>query len=327
MLLQFFLFALGLGVLYLGADWLVRGASALALDLGIRPLMVGLTVVALGTSMPELLLNVFAVVQGVDALAIGNIIGSNIANIGLILGVTALVLPLTVAPEALKKEYPMMLGVTLLFWFLSWQGAGLSRIDGAILVTCLVAFMVYILKTARTRPPGSVEIPVADDFDAPEASPLARFASTKLGRVTYVIIGMGMLALGAELMVSSAVDIGDRLGIHPGVIGLTAVAIGTSLPELAASLVCALRGEADMSVGNVLGSNMLNIIFVVGLVAMIQPMAVEQEALDIHFPVMVGFTLLLFPLAWTRFRINRPEGAVLLTAFLSYFAYLLYPYL
>jgi cation:H+ antiporter len=327
MILQLVLFALGLGVLYVGADWLVKGASSLALDLGIRPLVVGLTVVALGTSMPELLLNVIAVWEDQDALAIGNIIGSNIANIALILGVTALVLPLTVAPDALKKEYPMMLGVTLLFWFLASQGAGISRLDGAILISCLLAFMGYILLTARKRPPGSVEIPTVAD-DAPvDGSFLAKMATTAWGRTLYVIVGMALLALGADLMVGSAVTIGDLLGIHPGVVGLTAVAIGTSLPELAASLVCALRGEADMSVGNVLGSNMLNIMFVVGLVSMIKPMAVDQAALDLHFPVMVGFTILLFPLAWTRFRINRPEGGLLLAGFLTYFAFLLYPYI
>ncbi|MFT4605838.1 MAG: cation:H+ antiporter [Rhodothermales bacterium] len=326
MIFQLALFALGLGVLYVGADWLVKGASSLALDLGIRPLVVGLTVVALGTSMPELLINVVAVWEDQDAMAIGNIIGSNIANIALILGVTALVLPLTVQPDALKKEYPMMLGVTLLFWFLASQGDGISRLDGAILISCLLAFMVYILKTARRRPPGSVEIPTAVEESPVDGSFLAKMATTTWGRSLYVIVGMVLLAGGANLMVGSAVTIGEILEINPAVVGLTAVAIGTSLPELAASLVCALRGEADMSVGNVLGSNMLNIMFVVGLVAMIKPMAVDQEALDMHFPVMVGFTILLFPVAWTKFRINRPEGGLLLAGFFTYFVFLLYPY-
>jgi cation:H+ antiporter len=324
MLVQVLIFALGLGVLYFGAEWLVRGASALALRLGIRPLVVGLTVVALGTSMPELLLNVIAVWSDQDALAIGNIIGSNIANIALILGITALVLPLTVEPEALKKEYPMMLGVTLLFWALALDGV-INRTDGFILLSALVAFMVYVVRDARSRPKGLVDIP--DEEHGPDATRWARFITTQAGRITLVLFGVVLLAVGANLMVGSAVAIADYLGIHPGIIGLTVVAVGTSLPELAASLVCALRGEADMSVGNVLGSNMLNIMFVVGLVAVLNPMVIEPAALKLHFPIMVAFTVLLFPLAYTRKQITRMEGGFLVAGFTTYFVYLLVPYI
>ncbi|MBO6576277.1 MAG: calcium/sodium antiporter [Rhodothermales bacterium] len=326
MLYLILLFILGLGALYLGADWLVRGASAIALRLGIRPMVIGLTIVAVGTSMPELLLNVVAVLDGQDALAIGNIVGSNIANIALILGITALLLPLTVEPEALKKEYPMMLGITLLFWFLASNGR-IGRIDGIILVACLFAFMAYILIANRRSSAPPVDLPLEEEKEGAVGDTLiARLRSSTWGRVAYVVFGMVMLAIGADLLVDSAVGMADILGIHPGVIGLTALAVGTSLPELAASLVSALRGESDLSVGNVLGSNMLNIMFVVGLVALIQPMTIDPDALRLHFPIMVGFTLLLFPLAWTHQRINRYEGGLLLSGFVAYFAYLLVPY-
>jgi cation:H+ antiporter len=325
MLPQILLFLLGLGVLYVGADWLVKGASSIALQFGLRPMVIGLTVVALGTSMPELLINVFAVVSDQDALAIGNIVGSNIANIALILGISAMLLPLAVSPGALRKEYPLMLGVTLLFWILASDG-DITRRDGIALVACLVAFMAYVVHEARSSY-------LARDSTEAHASPegplsvLRRLATSNWGRAAYVVGGIAVLALGADLMVKSAVSIAHTLDIHPGIIGLTIVAVGTSLPELAASIVCALRGEAEMSVGNVLGSNMLNIMFVVGLVALIQPLHVEPVALRVHFPIMVGFTLLLFPLAWTRSQISRSEGGFLLAGFATYFVYLIVPYL
>ncbi len=315
MWLQALLFVLGLAILYYGAEWLVKGASALALRFGIRPLVVGLTVVALGTSMPEFVVNFFAALTGEDSLALGNIIGSNIANIGLILGVSALVMPLGVARSTLKREYPILLGVMTLFYLISLDGR-ISRLDGGLLVFCLVAFLLYIIHDARrTASQTAAEEALHDVIEEPTALPRKH--------LLMLFFGIIFLALGAQLMVRAAVAVAEVFGIQPIVIGLTIVAIGTSLPELAASVVGAFRGEDDLALGNVIGSNLLNVLFVIGLVALIRPINVEQDALTIHFPVMLAFSLLILPLARSGFKITRPEGALFVTAFVSYTTYLL----
>lgn len=313
MLIDLLIFVVGLVILYLGAEWLVRGAASLALEYGIRPLVVGLTVVALGTSMPEFVLNFFAVLSNEDSLALGNIVGSNICNIALILGTSAVVLPLTVAPRTLKREYLIMLLVTGVFYLVALDGT-ISQADGLLLVGGLIAFLGYLLLDSRRRS----QPPIAPSEDIPQA-PAWKKALLLVG-------GMAFLAGGAHLMVTSAQSIAEQMGVDPVVVGLTVLAVGTSLPELAASLVSAIKQEADLSIGNVLGSNMLNVLFVVGLVSLIKPLAVEPAAIQIHFPVMIGFSLLLLPLAWTGYRITRLEGGVLLTGFVGYLVYLVLPY-
>ncbi|ARA94750.1 MAG: sodium:calcium antiporter [Bacteroidetes bacterium] len=313
MLLDLLIFVAGLVILYLGAEWLVRGAASLALEYGIRPLVVGLTVVALGTSMPEFVLNFFAVLSNEDSLALGNIVGSNICNIALILGTSAVVLPLTVAPGTLKREYAIMLLVTGVFYLVALDGV-ISQLDGLLLVAGLVAFVGYLIVDSRRR----TEPPIPPAEDLPQA-PGWKKALMLLGGVTF-------LAVGAHLMVTAAQSIAHQMGIDPVVVGLTVLAVGTSLPELAASVVSAIKKEADLSVGNVLGSNMLNVLFVVGLLALFKPMTVEPAAIQIHFPVMIAFSVLLFPLAWTGYRISRLEGGMLLTGFVGYIAYLVMPY-
>ena len=318
MITDFLIFTVGLVVLYFGADWLIRGAASLALRFGIRPLVVGLTVIALGTSMPEFLVNFFAALSQQEALALGNIIGSNVCNIALILGLSSLVYPMSVSKGTLRKEYPIMMGVMLLFYLLALDGV-ISRIDGAVLVAGLFAFLLFVVFDARRS---GVSPAVEQINEAGQEAILLR----PWKKAAYLIGGILMLSLGARLMVDGATSIASNMGISPTVVGLTVVAIGTSLPELAASLVCAIKKEADMSVGNVLGSNLLNVLFVVGLVALIQPLHVDQESLDVHFPVMLSFGVLLLPLAWTQYRITRLEGGVLLTGFVGYLAYLVSPY-
>lgn len=320
MILDVLLFLLGLVILYYGAEWLIRGASSLALQHGIRPVVVGLTVVALGTSMPEFLVNFFAALSGEHHLALGNIIGSNICNIALILGTSALVLPLAVTPQILRKEYPLMLGAMIVFYLIALDGV-ISQLDGALLVFLLVGLGVYLLYDARRSSTAAILDEVEDDLQAGDAD-----AST-LQKVGFVVGGTAGLALGAHLMVNSAVDIANAYNVDHVVIGLTIVAIGTSLPELAASMVGAVKSEADMSVGNVLGSNLLNVLFVVGLVSMMSPLEVDPSSLSIHFPVMLGFCALFLPIAWTQYRISRAEGGVLLAGFVSYMTYLVLPYL
>ena len=315
-LLNLGIFAVGLVALYLGAKWLVTGATSLALGLGIRPLLVGITIVALATSMPEFVVNLMAAVTGEDGLALGNIIGSNISNIGLILGVSAVVIPLSVAPSVLRKEFPIMMLVMILFYLLSYDGL-ISKIDGAILTTGLVAFISFLIIDNRRRAPEEAPPPIEETDDGTEVK-------TTRSRVLYLLAGMIGLSLGARVMVYAAVNIAESLSISDVVIGLTVVAIGTSLPELAASLACALNKQADMSVGNVLGSNLLNVLFVVGLVSLIRPLQVDAETISLHFPVMIAFSALLLPLAWFGHKLNRFSGTFLLIAFVGYMGYLIY---
>lgn len=315
MLLNSVVFVIGLVVLYLGAEWLIKGAAGVALRYGIRPLVVGLTVVALGTSMPEFVVNMIAAFSDEDALALGNIVGSNISNIALILGSSALVVPLTVRPDTLRKEYPIMMAVMVLFYFVALDGV-ISQLDGILLVSGLVAFLVFLVLDARryTRAsnPGGDHAPRARE---------------KVGRkFLFVVIGIGFLALGAHMMVDSAIYFAEVLGIDSMIVGLTVVAIGTSLPELAASVVGALRKEMDMSIGNVLGSNLLNVLFVVGMIAIIRPLRVDAGSLVLHFPVMLAFCFFLLPLMWTSHRITRIEGGFLVGGFVSYMAYIVFPY-
>lgn len=319
MLLQLLIFAVGLGLLYLGAEWLIRGAASLALKYGIRRLVVGITVVALGTSMPEFVVNVFAALSRQDGLALGNIVGSNICNIALILGASALILPLAVSPDTLRKEYAIMMAVMLVFYVMALDGT-ISQLDGLLLLSGLAAFLVFLVIDCK-RNVQKIDPEELPDFERQDlAAPTAR-------KVILLLGGMVFLAVGARLMVYSAVNIAEWLGVSSFVIGLTVVAIGTSLPELAASLVSALKKDPDMSMGNVLGSNLLNVLFVIGLVSMIHPLSVETESLTIHFPVMLGFCVILLPLAWTSYRITRLEGGMLLTGFVGYMVYLVLPYM
>jgi cation:H+ antiporter len=320
MLLYALLFIVGLIVLYFGAEGLVQGASSLALQYGIKPVVVGLTVVALGTSMPEFLVNVFAVIADESPLALGNIIGSNISNIALILGCSALVLPLTVTPEILRREYPIMLGVMVLFYLAALDGQ-IGAVDGALMVVLLVGLGGFLFYETHQTSTAAIIDQIGDDLDAADPD------MSGLKKTVYLTGGMMGLALGARLMVNSAVEIAHMLDIATGIIGLTAVALGTSLPELAASMVSAGKGDTDMSVGNVMGSNLLNVLFVVGTIAIFEPLDVERRSLTTDFPVMIGFCALLLPLVWTNYRLSRAGGIVLLIAFVGYMTYLMLPYL
>ncbi|PSQ95911.1 MAG: sodium:proton exchanger [Bacteroidetes bacterium SW_9_63_38] len=319
MLLYAFLFVVGLVILYFGAEGLVQGASSVALQYGIPPVVVGLTVVALGTSMPEFLVNVFALLTDESPLALGNIIGSNISNVALILGSCALVLPLTVTPAILRREYPVMLGVMVLFYVCALDGV-IGTIDGIVMITLLLGLGGILFYDTQQSESAAILEQMEGDLEAdPQMSALAE--------VGYVLGGMIGLALGAHLMVDSAVAMAHRLGIATGIIGLTAVALGTSLPELAASMVSVAKSDVDMSVGNVMGSNVLNVLFVVGFLSIFHSLEVETRSLQFDFPVMLGFCGLLLPLAWTNSRISRLGGSILLVAFLGYLGYLMLPYL
>lgn len=316
MLLQVLIFLVGLGILYLGAEWLIKGASSMALQYGLRPLVVGLTVVALGTSLPEFFVNFFAAITEEHDVALGNIIGSNICNVALIVGACALVFPISVQPAMLRKEYPLMMGAMIAFYVVSLDGV-IGQLDGVLLVLGLLGVMAFLFIDAQRHD----RAPVVEDVPEDAETLTAPWAKT-----LHIVGGMIFLAVGAHLMVRSAVNIADFMGVAHVIIGLTIVAIGTSLPELAASMVSAFKHESELSLGNVLGSNLLNVLFVVGLISVVSPLNVEPTSLTLHFPVMLIFCALLLPLAWTRYTITRFEGAFLLIGVTGYFAYLVAPY-
>ncbi|ASJ98191.1 calcium/sodium antiporter [Shewanella marisflavi] len=295
----------GLLILILGAESLVRGASALALRLGVTPLVIGLTIVAFGTSTPELAVSLKSAIAGNADIALGNVVGSNIANIGLILGLTALVRPVGVQSQMVKRDIPLMLFSTLLFCGLLSDG-GLSRLDGALLASMLVAFLAMSYLFDRQQATKVEET----------SRPLPPLLSMLL-----VALGIGMLVGGGALFVDGAVALATQLGMSELLIGLTIVAIGTSMPELITSVVAARRGESDIAIGNLVGSNLFNLLGILGITALIQPINASVPAMDLL--VMVTLALLLLPLAWSGLRIGRREGALLLLCYLIYLSYLI----
>ena len=301
-------FFVGLVVLYYGADFLVDGSSRLALSFGVRPLIIGMTIVSFATSMPELMVSLLAVGKGSSAIAVGNIVGSNIANIGLILGVSALVLPLKVPRGLLRRELPFMVGITVVLYVMCLDGQ-LGLTDAAILLILLVFFILYCIRYARNT---------GADPDTPE-----HVVATEQGHrgrdVLYIVGGIIGLGLGANWMVSSAVTIARSIGLSELFIGMTIVALGTSLPELAASLMSAAKGQMDISIGNVIGSNIFNILFVLGLCPLFQPIAVDPSILRFELPIVLLFSFALIPLCWHRFEVSRLKGALL---FMSYVAFI-----
>jgi len=301
----------GLALLYVGAEGLVRGSASLAARLGLTPLVIGLTVVAFGTSMPEMAVSIDAAVSGRSAIAMGNVVGSNIGNIGLILAVAALIAPLSVQAKVLRVDTPLVMAISLLLLVLVGDG-WLSRAEGMVLFAGVLAFVAFSLWSAR-RENASVRAEFAEGI--PSTTQAAWID------VLMVLIGLGVLVMGAQLLVGGAVTVAGAAGLSDAVIGLTIVAIGTSLPELAASAVAAAKGEGDIAIGNVLGSNLFNILGILGVTALIQPLNTAGiRMLDLW--VMIGFAVLLAPLMRSGWRLQRWEGAVLLTLYAGYLGYL-----
>ena len=313
------LFLVGLLLLYFGAEAMVAGSSALALAFGVKPLVVGLTVVAFGTSSPELLVCLTAAIEhtaATDAISIGNIIGSNIANIALILGCASLVRPIQVTEQAVKREYPMMLGASILLVLVIIFDAPdqvLSRLDGALLTSGMVGYLLYSYYTAIFD---SGEEP--DEQSPEELEEADPDASPTWVQIVKITLGIAGLALGAFWMVESAVVIAHALGVPELVIGISIVALGTSLPELATSLIAAFRDESDISVGNVIGSNLFNILLVLGLVSLIAPITVKERVLDFDLWMMLGVSIGIWPILQSGKRISRLEGIGMLVVYTGY---------
>ncbi len=302
----------GLGLLYLGAQILVKGGAALALRLGLNALVVGLTVIAYGTSSPEMVVSVSASLQDNGAIAIGNVVGSNICNIALILGVCALVSPLSASAQIIRREIPIMIGVSVLLAAMLWDEQ-LSRLEGGVLFAGIVVYTVLTVREARAETKGKAEQEYGEDFPA---------GSMGLGKsVLLVVAGLGVLVVASQLFVGGAVVLAKSWGVTEAVIGLTVVAVGTSLPEFATSLVAAVRGHGDVAIGNVVGSNIFNVLGILGIAALINP--IDTSGLSrVDLATMVVAALAMLPAARSGGVISRLEGAVLLFAYLGYTAWL-----
>jgi cation:H+ antiporter len=301
----------GLLLLYLGAESLVRGGASLALKLGIAPLVVGLTVVAFGTSAPEMVVSVSAGVSGKSEIALGNVVGSNICNIGLILGLSAMLRPMKVQQQLVRFDVPIMIGTSLALIALLIDGH-LSRIDGVLLAAALGVYLWVLIAGAR-REQDVVSEAITETIEI-STLPLPR-------AILSVIGGLALLILGGKLFVDGAVALAETMGISERVIGLTVVAVGTSLPELATSMVAAWKKESDLSIGNVVGSNIFNVLAILGITAAVRP--VSGAGFDqLDFGVMLAFAILLLPLARTGFSLTRLEGALMLAGYVGYTSYL-----
>ena len=304
----------GLALLVAGGEALVRGASGVALIARVTPAIIGLTIVAAGTSMPELVVSTQAAIEGSPGLAIGNVVGSNIFNIGAILGLTALVSPLRISGNTVRLEWPVMMLAGILLHLLA-RDAWVDRLEGGFLLTAMVTFMAYAVWIGRRA------------SDPTEQAQFAQLATASFGRsgraallfnLVSVILGIGLLAGGSTALVRGAVGVASGLGVSDTVVGLTIVAAGTSTPELITSLMAARRGQDDIAVGNVVGSNIFNVLGILGATALVHPVPVPPEILARDNWWMMGASLLLFPLMKSGMRINRFEGAVLLLGFMIY---------
>ncbi|HPE45763.1 MAG TPA: calcium/sodium antiporter [Deltaproteobacteria bacterium] len=312
------LLAAGLAMLLGGGNLLVRGASGIARSLNVSPLVIGLTVVAFGTSAPELVVNIAALIRGNDGLAFGNVIGSNISNTGLILGLTALVSPLRVTGMVIVREIPMMIRVALVAVITGIDGVftaaadSFSRPDGLILLLLLVVFIFYNVKDAlRRRSEEEYLVQVEEHI------PSRPKESMSIGGI-MVLAGLGLLAAGGKLAVTGAVGLASALGVSDALIGLTVIAVGTSLPELATSMIAALKNEPELAVGNVVGSNIINLSLILGLVCTVSPVDVPAGG-RLDLVAMLLFSLILLPVSLTsRRKITRIEGAALLSGYCAY---------
>lgn len=312
MLVSLFLIAVGIGLLFGGGEVLVTSAKAMALRFGISPLVIGLTIVAFATSCPELAATITASLRGANDMALGNAIGSNIANIGLILGLSAMIFPLATGTRFLRREVAFMTLATVLMYPILLTGS-IERWHAMLFLAALAFYLFTLLRSPQSD---LDEAPVAADDDTPQLST----ALAGLG----IALGVGLLVGGAQALVHGASDIARSFGVSDRVVGLTVLAIGTSLPELATSIVAARQREADIILGNIIGSNIFNLLFILGVTALVQPLAVAPGVLGLDFWVLLGMTLALFVLLGTARTLTRLEGALLFLAWTAYIGYLFF---
>lgn len=314
------LVALGLIALFFGGTWLVTASARLASSFGISATVIALTIVAFGTSVPELLVSINAAQQGISGIALGNVVGSNIANIGLILGLAAIITPIAVEWRMLRREIPLLVLISLVVLVMALDGE-LTATDGVLLMLGFVAFTLYAYMLAwRERREMKTEI---EEFSELEGILPAERVRRPL-ELVRLLAGIVLLALGAGWTVDGASSIARQLGISELVIGLTVVAFGTSLPELASSIIAAFRKESDIIMGNIIGSNIANLLVILGATATVRTMPIDPNVMQVQFPIMIGFSLLLLLFLVDRV-IKRHEGILLVIGYLAFVVFVLAP--
>lgn len=311
--------AAGLAILVFGADWLVKGASRLAIEFGISPLVVGLTVVAFGTSAPELAVSVTSAYSGASDIAVANVVGSNICNVLLILGLSALIAPLVVHQQLVRMDVPIMIGMSVLLLVLVADGS-INLWDSSLLAALIVAYTVFLITEARREK--SPEI-VAEYAEGAQEAAGGEKGNLPVN-IGLVVVGLVALVFGADLLVGGAIALAKTLGVSEAVIGLTVVAVGTSLPELATSVVAAMKGERDIAIGNVVGSNIFNIGSVLGFsgLASLGTLTVAPAMVAVDIPLMIGIALVCLPFFRSGYTVTRANGAVFLASYVMYVVFL-----
>lgn len=303
---------LGLVALFVGAEGLIRGSSSLALKIGITPLVVGLTVVAFGTSTPELVVSLKAALIGNSSISLGNVVGSNIANIALIIGIAALIRPLDVHTNVIRREIPIMIGLSVLLILFLIDGE-LGFVEGLIFIIGIIIYTVVNVVMARKEKNAKVQ----EEFQEGLKTKLSVLVS-----IIFIIGGLALMIVGANLFVTSSISIAKCIGVSDAIIGLTIVAIGTSLPELITAIVASYKNESDIAIGNVVGSNIFNILGILGITALVIPLNSEGITY-IDYGLMLFTAIILLPLSKTGFKISRLEGVILVVGYIIYIYYLL----
>ena len=304
----------GLAVLVLGGETLVRGAVAFANRLGVPPLVVGLTIVSFGTSAPELVISLEAVLTDHPDIALGNIIGSNIANILLVLGVTALIYPIAVDAKLVKRDTPLMMGATVLFMFFC-SNKLLGRAEAAIFLVIIVIYMIHIFRSVRRGDEKELQAELESETNIQLSFPRS---------LIYIVLGATCLVVGSDILVEGAVVVARMIGVPEAVIGLTILAVGSSAPEMVTAVVAAYRRHADIALGNIVGSNLFNITVIGGTAAMVRPIPVAQQFVETDIWIMLAVTMGLISFMLTGRRISRPEGGILFAGYVAYNIWLYY---
>src|SRR5690554_5172415 len=310
--MEYILIVVGLGILIFGGDFLVKGASGLAMRFKMPPMLIGMTVVAMGTSAPELVVTVQAALAGKPDIAIGNVVGSNIANVALILGITIIIFPITIKKDSLKFDWVVMMLASLLFFIFALDG-GISRLEGLIFLFGLITFIIYSFYRVRTKQKKGIAIP----FEA-QSKPRRLIVY-----LFFVVVGILGLVFGARWFLEGAEAIARNIGVSDRVIAVSLVAFGTSVPELATSVIAAFKKEQDISLGNIIGSNLFNILAILGITSLISPISVAPEIMkdDIYWMLATSFVIL--PLGIYKLRLGRWQGVLLLTSYIVFMYFVL----
>ena len=328
MTFQYFLLIAGFAMLYFGAEWLVKGSASLARSLGITPVVIGLTVVAFGTSAPEFVVSVIASIQNKSMIAVGNVVGSNICNIALVLGAASFLMPITADRSVVKRDIPLMLIISVFLLILSFDSE-ISRIEGGILFCAIIIYTVYnyyLSTNASQLAHKRDNIIIVQETEA-ELEDIG-FIDSRAKQIAFIVVGIACVVFGAQTLIDAAVIIMTKFGVNEKFIGLTIVAFGTSLPELATSVVAAMRKQMDISIGNLVGSNVFNILSVIGAASMIRPISIPggfiQSGLIIDYGVMMLVSLLPLIMMWKDNTVSRKNGFILLCCYVGYLFYLVY---